>query len=134
MDSRRPSTHIRSFGSQEPLLEDATPTPSTAHRILGRISFSSLRRGRPSFLNPRNGDSTSTPSTERPPIPTMMTGSGEAYMTPLPKLSMVVLSIVSPISSLFVWAILKVLIDLVYARRISLGQCINTISTEHGQG
>lgn len=102
MDSRRPSTHTRSFGTQEPLSEDVNPTPSTAHRILGRISFSSLRRGRPSFLNSGNGDSPSTPSTERPPIPTMMNGSGEAYMTPLPKLSMVVLSIVSSISSLFV--------------------------------
>ncbi|KAH9478348.1 Major facilitator superfamily multidrug transporter mfsB [Psilocybe cubensis] len=40
----------------------------------------------------REGDP-STPSTERAPIPTMMQSTGEVYMTPLPKLSMVVLSI-----------------------------------------
>ncbi|KAF9475124.1 major facilitator superfamily MFS-1 [Pholiota conissans] len=95
-NSRRPSTHVRSFGAPEALSDDTndTPGPSTARRILGKMSFSSLRRGRPSFLNIRSGgDTPSTPSTERAPIPTMMSASGEVYMTPLPKLSMIVLSI-----------------------------------------
>ncbi|KAF8965060.1 hypothetical protein BDZ97DRAFT_1757483 [Flammula alnicola] len=93
-NSRRSSNHVRSFGTSEAVPGDIDDNPpSAARRILGRISFSSLRRGRPSFLTPRGEGAPSTPSTERAPIPTMMHASGEAYMTPLPKLSMIVLSI-----------------------------------------
>ncbi|KDR80263.1 hypothetical protein GALMADRAFT_242597 [Galerina marginata CBS 339.88] len=97
--SRRPSAHVRSFGAPESLPEDgnesSNPEPSAARRILGKMSLSSLRRGRASFVTPRGegGPPPSTPSAERAPIPTMMQSSGETYMTPLPKLSMVVLSI-----------------------------------------
>ncbi|PPQ77975.1 hypothetical protein CVT25_015442 [Psilocybe cyanescens] len=96
--STRPYTHVRSFGmpsadEDEGLVQEEEP--STARRILGKISLSSFRRSRPSFANSMaNRESNpSIPSTERAPIPTMMQSSGEVYMTPLPKLSMVVLSI-----------------------------------------
>jgi len=95
---RGPPTHVRSFGTPLDVEGDAEPpreNPGAAVRqILGRISFSSLR-GRPSVVNHGAQNSPPTPSAERAPIPTMMQSSGEAYMTPLPKLSMIVLSIVS---------------------------------------
>lgn len=102
---RRPPAHLRSFGTPELTLEDgneypqgstSSEEPSAARRILGKISLSSFRRGRQSVTNPSQGDSrdATTQSSERVPIPTMMQSSGEVYMTPLPKLSMVVLSIV----------------------------------------
>lgn len=134
MDSQPSSTRIRSFGSQEPLTEEANPSPSTAHRILGRISFSSLRRGRPSFLGSRNdGGSVSTPSTERPPIPTMMNASAEAYMTPLPKLSMIVLSIVSAQFLLSGHGGGPERYNVDYARRILIRKRFNAISPFYGQ-
>ncbi|KAF9051419.1 hypothetical protein BJ165DRAFT_1524363 [Panaeolus papilionaceus] len=97
-NSRRPSMPVRSFGIAENGADDETTTPpgqesSAARRILGRISFSGLRRGRPS--SPQNVElepPLSAPSRERPPIPTMQ-ATGEAYTTPLPILSMIVLSI-----------------------------------------
>ncbi|KAF5310717.1 hypothetical protein D9619_008153 [Psilocybe cf. subviscida] len=79
----RPS---RSFGTPE---DNAPPPSSAARRVLGKISFSSLR---PPFLRSRSlEDGPPTPNIERAPIPTM--ASGELDMTPLPKLSMIVLSI-----------------------------------------
>ncbi|PPQ66007.1 hypothetical protein CVT24_011951 [Panaeolus cyanescens] len=97
-NSRRPSIPVRSFGISETDPDAETTTSpgqdsSTARRILGRISFSSLRRGRP--ISPQNAEierPLGTPSRERPPIPTMQ-ATGEAYTTPLPILSMIVLSI-----------------------------------------
>ncbi|KAF9530140.1 hypothetical protein CPB83DRAFT_851026 [Crepidotus variabilis] len=98
--SRRPSVPSRTFGT--PVATDAAEgaghtddSPSMGRRLLGSISLSSLRNARPSFSFSRGGNSTisSTPETERPPIPTMMQSSGEVYSTPLPKLSMTVLSI-----------------------------------------
>ncbi|KAF8155795.1 hypothetical protein B0H34DRAFT_509817 [Crassisporium funariophilum] len=100
MASRRPSAPVRLFGTLESAdLNDENEAPpqetSAADRILGKISLSSLRRGRQSFAASRNeGERPRTsPSLERPPIPTMMQSSGEGYSTPLPKLSMIVLSI-----------------------------------------
>ncbi|KAJ3514284.1 hypothetical protein NLJ89_g2460 [Agrocybe chaxingu] len=90
--SRRPSIPVRSFGSAEPASEPGNDDQqSTARRIFGRISFSKLR---PSFSTSRNEDGALplTSGSERPPIPTMQ-ASGEVYSTPLPKLSMIVLSI-----------------------------------------
>ncbi|KIM47000.1 hypothetical protein M413DRAFT_440546 [Hebeloma cylindrosporum] len=92
---RGPPTHIRSFGTPLDVEGDAEPPredPGSLRRILGKISFSSLR-GRPSFVNHGAENTPPTQGTERAPIPTMMQSSGEAYTTPLPKLSMIVLSI-----------------------------------------
>lgn len=138
-NSRRPSTHIRSFGIPEPLSEDSNEAagPSTARRILAWMSFSSLRPGRPSFLHRRSEEEApSTPSTERAPIPTM-SASGEVYMTPLPKLSMIVLSIVRIkfIFSAFHLSIFSTRFgDIDNARRIFVSKCFDTISSVHGQG
>ena len=75
------------------------PEMSTARRFLGRISLGNLKGGRPSFGSFRRDGETALPSpkSDRPAIPTMMQPSGEVYSTPLPKISMVVLSIVSKI-------------------------------------
>ncbi|THV01922.1 major facilitator superfamily MFS-1 [Dendrothele bispora CBS 962.96] len=73
-------------------------------RVLGRVSFSNASIRRPSFVGrwKNNGnnvdheggtDTIASPFKERPPIPSVVQSSGEVYMTPLPILPMVVLSI-----------------------------------------
>ncbi|KAF5356799.1 hypothetical protein D9756_006576 [Leucocoprinus leucothites] len=96
---------VRTFGIQDPNTESAeqgsssSGEPNIARRILGRISFNSLRNSTGSLLSRRrdgDGDNSSTsfPNTSgRPPVPTVMQVAGEAYTTPLPILSMIVLSI-----------------------------------------
>jgi hypothetical protein len=101
LNSPSPSVPVRSFGRLDSsTLEggnEALPREtSTVRRFLGgRISLGNL--GRPSFSSfGRDGEAAlPTPKSDRPAIPTMMQPSGEVYSTPLPKLSMVVLSIVS---------------------------------------
>lgn len=94
----------RSFGMDESALDDENDTPqhetSAMRKVLGRISFGGSQH-RPSFAARwRNGAEEGaegellTPSSERPAIPTVVQPSGEAYTTPLPVLSMIVLSIV----------------------------------------
>ncbi|KAJ6470651.1 hypothetical protein C8R47DRAFT_757411 [Mycena vitilis] len=91
----------RSFGPDESALDDSPETPehNRVRNLIGRISFGNLSQHRPSFASRwRNGGedgeaSPGTPRTERAPIPTMMQSSGETYATPLPVLSMIVLSI-----------------------------------------
>ncbi|KAH9855398.1 major facilitator superfamily MFS-1 [Lenzites betulinus] len=75
------------------------PQPSEsqgARRPSGRVSFSRLVH-KPSLLSrwSRNGDEESgtTQAPERPAIPSALQPSGEVYATPLPILSMIVLSI-----------------------------------------
>ncbi|KAJ7512779.1 hypothetical protein B0H11DRAFT_1947347 [Mycena galericulata] len=94
----------RSFGPDESALDDSpeTPeqTPSRVQRFIGRLSLGNSQH-RPSFAsrwrnnsgNEEEGGPPGTPNTERPPIPTMMQSSTETYATPLPILSMIVLSI-----------------------------------------
>ena len=104
LNSRSSSVPVRTFGRLDSSVtesgNDGLPREtSTARRFLGRISLGNLRGGRPSFgFFRRDGETVSpTPKSDRPAIPTMMQPSGEAYSTPLPKISMVVLSIVSKI-------------------------------------
>ncbi|KAG2008216.1 major facilitator superfamily transporter [Coprinopsis cinerea AmutBmut pab1-1] len=87
--SQRPGAPIRSFGVQDATNEEETPsTPSAVRRMLSRLSFASSMR-RPSFL--RNHDEQGEDAViERAPIPTT---KAEADATPLPVLSMIVLSI-----------------------------------------
>ncbi|KXN89340.1 Protein ZINC INDUCED FACILITATOR 1 [Leucoagaricus sp. SymC.cos] len=104
--SRQPSGPVRTFGIQDSVMQptDRDPSsssePNVARRILGRISFGTLRKKTSSLMSGRrevegDGSSTSIPSTVgRPPVPTVMQSSGETYTTPLPVLSMIVLSIV----------------------------------------
>ena len=100
LNSRSSSVPVRTFGRLDSVTESGNHAPpreiSTARRFLGRIS---LGNGRPSFGSFRRDGETvpPTPKSDRPAIPTMMQPSGEAYSTPLPKISMVVLSIVSKI-------------------------------------
>lgn len=103
MSAPRPGTlPRRTFGVNESALDDSEglPDQGAMRTILGRFSFGAQHR--PSFVarwrRTAEGDDASlnsTPGGERPPIPTMMQPSGEAYTTPLPVLSMIVLSIVS---------------------------------------
>ncbi|KAJ6595888.1 hypothetical protein DFH09DRAFT_1135898 [Mycena vulgaris] len=91
----------RSFGPDDSALDDRPESPEQTgvRRLIDRISFGNSQH-RPSFAarwrygsNDEGNDMTSTPTTERPPIPTMMQPAGETYSTPLPTLSMIVLSI-----------------------------------------
>ncbi|KAJ7359424.1 major facilitator superfamily domain-containing protein [Mycena albidolilacea] len=91
----------RSFGPDESAIDDSPETPeqNRVRSFIGRLSFGNFSQRRPSFASRlRNsgedgGAEPGTPRAERPPIPTMMQSSGETYATPLPILSMVVLSI-----------------------------------------
>jgi hypothetical protein len=92
----------RSFGVQESGVHEIPEGErSSIRRVLSSpISFWS-KRHRPYFVPWwKNGADDSgepeprTPTSGRAPIPTMMQSSGEVYTTPLPILSMIVLSIV----------------------------------------
>ena len=103
LNSRSSSVPVRTFGrldASSSVTESGNDGPpgaiSTARRFLGRILLGNLKGGRPSFGSFRE-DGLATPKPDRPAIPTMMQPSGETYSTPLPKISMVVLSIVSKI-------------------------------------
>lgn len=99
--------HVRSFGMDDSALDTDNETPAASageqtpqtRRILGRISFGHNQH-RPSFTArwmsnvDEEGGFSATPTSERPPIPSALQPSGEAYTTPLPVLSMIVLSIV----------------------------------------
>ncbi|KAJ7064824.1 hypothetical protein C8F01DRAFT_1128328 [Mycena amicta] len=83
----------RSFGRDESALDDTEPaTESPVRRLIGRISFGGLSQHRPSFAS-RWTNNDANPTTERAPIPHMIQSSAETYATPLPVLSMIVLSI-----------------------------------------
>lgn len=97
------STPRRVFGVDESAL-DVNDTPGSAagreqHRVQGRVSFNQSQR-KPSFISRwrRNQDEEDglgpTSPAERPPIPSALEPKGESYSTPLPTLSMIVLSIV----------------------------------------
>jgi len=91
-DSRQSSAPTRTFG---PVEDDTERADHTSRRLSAKISFGRLKLGRPSFAFSRgNNSQISVQGAERPPIPTMIHSSGEVYSTPLPKLSMIVLSIV----------------------------------------
>ncbi|KAG7094682.1 hypothetical protein E1B28_005502 [Marasmius oreades] len=88
---RRGSIPHRSFGQEDSALDDANTTPSRLRRTLGR--FSSGMRRPSSTARLRNSEFLDGAKHERPPIPSVVQPSGEAYVTPLPALPMVVLSI-----------------------------------------
>ncbi|KAF5381368.1 hypothetical protein D9615_008304 [Tricholomella constricta] len=105
MSAQRPdriNIPIRTFGVQGPggdAQDNAQEEPTLLRRVLSRISFRS-KRHRPSTTSqwdsPTSQDGAAailSPTTERAPIPTMIQPSGEVYTTPLPVLSMIVLSI-----------------------------------------
>ncbi|KAF9067469.1 hypothetical protein BDP27DRAFT_1267432 [Rhodocollybia butyracea] len=85
--NRLSATPRRTFGADDSALDDtdATPTRSALRRTLP--SFTSLRR--PSFGFKKNDNTDVSPA----PIPSVSQPSPEAYATPLPVLSMIVLSI-----------------------------------------
>lgn len=95
--ANRISLPHRSFGVDESALDDDNDTPqrdgSSLRRVLGRISFGNSMR-RPSFASRLRAGADSPAPSERPPVPTVMQPAGEVYQTPLPILSMIVLSIV----------------------------------------
>ncbi|KAG5646725.1 hypothetical protein DXG03_002407 [Asterophora parasitica] len=101
MSTHRPdriNVPIRTFGVQEPEGGDAAEEPTLLRRVLSRMSFSSKYRPSTSYqqdnsAGPHGAVGATPPATERAPIPTMIQTSGEVYTTPLPVLSMIVLSI-----------------------------------------
>lgn len=111
------------------------PIPGQGRRPSGRVSFSTALHHKPSFVsrwkNAANDEETGSISSPKPAIPSALQPTPEVYTTPLPTLSMVVLSIVSdqvrcPINSLF-----DVFVD--NARRIPLCQCLCAVLTVHGR-
>lgn len=89
-EPQRDSVPIRTFGVQDTPAEEQEgiqQTPASAvRRVLSRLSFGASSKRRPSLFSTADGG-----DDDQPPIPTM--GSGETDATPLPKLSMIVLSI-----------------------------------------
>ncbi|KAH8829191.1 hypothetical protein DL96DRAFT_1597099 [Flagelloscypha sp. PMI_526] len=92
----------RSFGIPQQTSGDLTPDRESLRSKLGRLSFGALQR-RPSFVSrwrgsidpnsdPEPGTSTPGPP-EQAPIPAVLQAANEPYTTPLPILSMIVLSI-----------------------------------------
>lgn len=96
----------RTLGQGESAVDttDLSPGPSSqayARRPSARISFSSVLKHRPSFVDrwrrtagDEESGAASSPKSERPPIPSALQPPPEACATPLPTLSMIVLSIV----------------------------------------
>lgn len=92
-ESPRESMPIRTFGVQDVQAEEAPQvqqTPSSVvRRVLSRLSLASAKR-RGSLFSSADADGNDLH--DKHPIPTMT--QGEPDSTPLPKLSMIVLSIV----------------------------------------
>ena len=118
----------------------ASQPTSQSRRPSGRVSFSALLQHRPSFVNrwrsgamdEENGELAS-PKPERPPIPSALQPPPEVYSTPLPTLSMIVLSIVSQFNlSLYVTLQMYLSRDIDHAGRIPVGKRICPILTIHG--
>jgi hypothetical protein len=106
-EAQPPPRRTRTFGAGEPFDDSPTFTHresvNPARRLLARLGIG-RRRGGASVIARHQGnhnDEESAPdasiNSERPPIPSALHSSGEAYTTPLPVLSMIVLSIVSRI-------------------------------------
>ena len=128
----------RSFGVQESAVQESPEgEPNVIRRVSSRISLWSNRH-KPTFVPwwtkgaGENGEQELPPPTSgRAPIPTMMQSSGEAYTTPLPILSMIVLSIVRIIDVQFGLTHNLCLTD--NAWRVLIRKRLHAILTIHGQ-
>ncbi|KAH8103084.1 major facilitator superfamily MFS-1 [Cristinia sonorae] len=96
-----PALSKRTFGPQAPLTnedEQAQDETQSSRRPSGRVSFSAIPR-RASFFNrwrrgvEQDDVTPQSPKPDKPPIPSALQPAAEVYATPLPTLSMVVLSI-----------------------------------------
>jgi hypothetical protein len=107
MSAARHAAPSRTFGLAEAASDDAAAAThseaSGVRRLLGKVSLSSFKNARPSFSF-SIGRNNTDPGADRPPIPTMMKPSGEIYSTPLPRLPMIVLSIVRFCLYSFQWS------------------------------
>lgn len=108
----KPSTMVRkasfrahrTLGMDHSALDaiDDNQESSTIRRVVSKLSFNKDGHSLASrWKNLQNAEG-STPASERAPIPTMMQTQNEVYATPLPVLSMIVLSIVSLIRVLII--------------------------------
>lgn len=122
---------VRVPGTTESTPQGRRPTFS------GRVSFSGSIPYRSSILNKLKGTagdeesgSIRSPRPERPAIPSALQQSPEVYSTPLPILSMIVLSIVrhTYLSLIFGFTIVT---D--YAWRVLICKCVGTIFIIHGR-
>ncbi|GAW09029.1 major facilitator superfamily MFS-1 [Lentinula edodes] len=95
--NRHSTTPRRTFGADDSALDDtdATPTRSALRRAIPRISFGSLHRPSFSFKNSSDNEDgiVVSPTADKAPIPSVTQPAPEVYATPLPVLSMIVLSI-----------------------------------------
>lgn len=142
MSPSTPDAPRRAFGAIDDSALDDNDGMSTNERRglgFGRVSFSQGQR-KPSFISRWRrtpdeeegmGRPPSTITPERPLIPSALEQKGEAYTTPLPTLSMIVLSIVrfllSPIYSLLI------IDDIGDVGRVFIGECFHSIHALHGQ-
>lgn len=133
----------RSFGVAQPG-DNEYDTPERGSRTgsirskLGRLSFGGLKK-RPSFvsrwagnIDPNGAEAASgTPVPERALIPAVMQPAGDAYTTPLPVLSMIVLGIVRVNSCNLKLFCLSLVLG--HARRVSQCKRRDTFPPLHGQ-
>ncbi|KAG5727530.1 Protein ZINC INDUCED FACILITATOR 1 [Termitomyces sp. T112] len=97
----RPTATIRTFGVQDSVEDGQNAAHDSSpllRRVLSRLSFSSKHRPSVSsqmneILTPHEHGRTQSFSSERAPIPSVRQSSAEIYATPLPIISMIVLSI-----------------------------------------
>ena len=116
-----------------PTLNQSSDSPQ-GRRNSARVSFSALRK--PSFtllrrstVDEETGEGSVVP--DKPAIPSALQQS-EAYTTPLPTLSMVVLSIVSVILASGALSCDYMRVPAGHARRVLVGQCLRAIHTVYG--
>lgn len=130
----------RSFGVQESGVQESPERESNAiRRVSSRLSLWSNRH-KPTFVPwwTKGADESGEqelhpPASGRPPIPTMMQSSGEAYTTPLPILSMIVLSIVCSIAFDARFEMTDGIWFIDNAWRVLIRKCLDAILIIHGQ-
>jgi hypothetical protein len=131
-----PPRRTFALGAGDSALDDNDTTPVAAASRLGRMSFGQSQH-RSSFaarwrgVADEEGRLTGMPTSERPPIPSALQPSGEPCTTPLPVLSMTVLSIVSSASVYHLISPHRLPAD--YAWRVSFCECLNTVFVVHGE-
>ena len=111
-----------SFSQSQPAVRRSSGVPLT--RTISTTGWRSVR----------DTEALLSPVSERPPIPSALTSGGPRglYATPLPKLPLVVLSIVSYMTFNHSTTLKRVRSD--HARRVPIGKCLYTIFTLYGRG
>ena len=99
------------------------------------MSFSNVLKHRPSFIDRWKSqaadEEANVPASPKPAIPSALQPPPEVYSTPLPLLSMVVLSIVSAVPFVCFFCALMIVVD--YARRVPISECVRAVFVVYGR-